>query len=80
MSSKSNSGSSHNGKTEERVNPRSQKEILGLIRKRNKKNKGPYLRRPDQITAKIVNVSKSYGFKVQMSNLPGIDYMLTNFN
>jgi hypothetical protein len=61
-------------------NYRSQKEILGMIRKRNKKSKGPYLRRPDQIVTKIVNVSKSFGFKVQMSNLPGIDNMLTNFN
>ena len=59
---------------------RTQKEILCHIRKRNKKNKGPYLLRPDNIHAKVVNVSKSFGFKVQMQNLPNIDNMLTNFN
>ena len=53
---------------------------MGLLRSRNKKNKGPYLRRSDQIHIPIVNVAKSLGFKMMMSNLASIDNMLTNFN
>lgn len=47
---------------------------------RNKKNKGPFLRRPDSIHIPIVNVSKSIGLKMLMPNLATIDNMLTNFN
>ena len=59
---------------------RSQKEVLNLIRNRNKKGKGPFLRRSDTMHIKIVNVTKSIGFDMQMVNLAGIDNMMTNFN
>lgn len=54
--------------------------MLLTLRHRNKKNKGPWLRRPDEIHIPIVNVTKSVGFKMLMTNLASIDNMLTNFN
>ena len=51
-----------------------------MIRQRNKKQKGPYLRRPDTTHVKVVNVTKSIGFDMAMVNLAGIDNMMTNFN
>ena len=59
---------------------RTQKEILNMIRQRNKKQKGPYLRRPDNMHIKICNVTKSIGVDMSMVNLAGIDNMMTNFN
>ena len=59
---------------------RTQKEVLNCIRTRNKKQKGPFLRRPDSMHIKVVNVYKSMGFDMQMVNLAGIDNMMTNFN
>ena len=51
-----------------------------MLRNLNKKNRGPFLVRPDSIHIPIVNVTRSIGFKMNMSNLASIDNMLTNFN
>lgn len=68
------------GRNAPRTHQRTQKSILGTLRGRNKRNKGPYLRRPDFIHIPVVNVTKSLGFKMLMPNLASIDNMLTNFN
>ena len=59
---------------------RSQKSVLSSLRSRNKKQKGPFLRRSDQIHVPLVNMTKSLGLKMLMPNLASIDNMLTNFN
>jgi hypothetical protein len=41
---------------------------------------GPYLRRPDKIHAKMMNINKSICFEVEYANLPSIENFLTNFN
>ena len=53
---------------------------MGTLRSQNKKNRGPFLRRSDQIHIPIVNVTKSLGFKMRMETIATIDNILTNFN
>ncbi len=47
---------------------------------RNKKGKGPWLRRPDSLHAKMSNLKRSAGVKFTMDTLPGIETVLSNFN
>lgn len=47
---------------------------------RNKKGKGPWLRRPDSLHAKMSNLKRSAGVKFSMDTLPGIETVLSNFN
>ena len=60
--------------------PEGTKHILSKIRTRNKQSKGPWLRRPDQLYAKIIKFKRSMGLRVEIDTLPGIETMFTNFN
>ena len=59
---------------------KSTKLVLQEIRKRNKKGKGPFLRRPDSLHTKITKFRRSMGLKFTLDTLPGIESVLTHFN
>ncbi len=57
-----------------------QKYILTQIKTRNKKGRGPYLRRPDSLLAKMLQKKRSMAVKIVLDTLPGIETVMTNFN
>ncbi len=58
----------------------SERQVLSKIRQGNRNGLGPWLRRADFVHVKLVNLSRSIGFQLQMDNLPNLENMMTNFN